>query len=101
MLLLPTWGLSYLVIDRTRFVYGPTDLPTDRHVQSNIHPVLRRGGIISSGSIEYRERSFCWSKLLMGNVEKIHICLTLVEKHELNYFVKFQFVYVKHTCYII
>ena len=37
------WAMSSLVIDRTRFVYGPTKRPTDWHVQSNISPLLRRG----------------------------------------------------------
>ena len=37
------WTMSSLVIGRTRCVYGPTaDQPTDRHVQSNIPPLLRR-----------------------------------------------------------
>ena len=42
------WAMSSLVIDWTRFVYGPTDGPTDgwldrRHMQSNIPPLFRRG----------------------------------------------------------
>ena len=35
------WAVSSLVIDQTRFVYGPTDRPTDQHVQSNIPTLLR------------------------------------------------------------
>ena len=45
--------MSSLVIDRTMFVYGRTDEPTDlpidgpkdRHVQSDIPPLLRKGGV--------------------------------------------------------
>ena len=42
-------AMGSLVIDRTRFVYVRTDRQTDnqltdRHVQSNISPLLRRGG---------------------------------------------------------
>ena len=38
-----SWAMSSLVIDRTMFVNGPADRPTDRHLQSNIPPHLRRG----------------------------------------------------------
>ena len=37
------WAMSSLVIDRTGLY---TDRPTDQHVQSNIPPLLRKGGII-------------------------------------------------------
>ena len=37
------WDMSFLVIERTRFVYRPTYRRTDRHVQRNISPLLRRG----------------------------------------------------------
>ena len=35
------WAMSSLVIDRTSFVYEPTNRPTYRHVRSNIPPLLR------------------------------------------------------------
>ena len=39
-----TRSMSYLVFDRTRFVYGPTDGLTNQHVQKkNLPPFLRRG----------------------------------------------------------
>ena len=47
------WAMSSLVIDQAKFVYGPTDRPTDRHVQSNIPPLLRRGHNNDRGSLFY------------------------------------------------
>ena len=49
------WTMSSLVIDRTKFVYVPNDLPTlrwtnqptDRHMQSNIPPLLRRSAYLT------------------------------------------------------
>ena len=38
-----SWAMSSLVIDRTRFVYGPTDQPTDQICKA-IYPLLFEGG---------------------------------------------------------
>ena len=39
------WAMSFLVIDWTRFVYGPTDLPTDGQTfENNILPLHKNRG---------------------------------------------------------
>ena len=45
------WAMSSLIIDQTRFVYGPKDRltyqPTNQHVQSYVTPTSsKEGGII-------------------------------------------------------
>ena len=41
-----TWAISSLVIDRTRFVYGPTDRPTDgpTFAKQYTPPLFFKGG---------------------------------------------------------